>query len=49
MGDSPAAHLRALRDHGPSPIPRRSFAPVRAALGLPAEPELPFAADAESL
>ena len=44
MGYSTAAHLRALRDHGPSPIHRRSFAPVRAALGLPMEPELPFAA-----
>jgi len=46
MGYSTAAHLRALRDHGPSPIHRRSFAPVRAALGLPMEPELPFAAAA---
>jgi ribonuclease HII len=43
MGYSTAAHLRALRDHGPSPVHRRSFAPVRAALGLPSEPELPFA------
>jgi ribonuclease HII len=49
MGYSTAAHLRALRDHGPSPIHRRSFAPVRAALGLPAEPELPFVASAEPL
>jgi len=46
MGYSTAAHLRALRDHGPSPVHRRSFAPVRAALGLPVEPELPFAAAA---
>jgi ribonuclease HII len=28
-------HLRALRRQGPCPIHRRSFAPVRAALGLP--------------
>jgi ribonuclease HII len=46
MGYSTAAHLRALRDHGPSPVHRRSFAPVRAARGLPGEPELPFAAAA---
>ncbi|WP_019516332.1 ribonuclease HII [Sphingomonas sp. Mn802worker] len=31
-----AAHLRALREHGPAPIHRRSFAPVTQA-------ELPFA------
>ncbi len=31
-----AAHLRALREHGPAPIHRRSFAPV-------AQAELPFA------
>jgi ribonuclease HII len=47
MGYSTAAHLRALRDHGPSPAHRRSFAPVRAALGLPLEPGLPFAVAAE--
>ena len=34
-----AAHLRALREHGPAPIHRRSFAPV-------AQAELPFALDA---
>jgi len=33
MGYSTAAHLAAIRDHGPSPVHRRSFAPVRAALG----------------
>lgn len=33
-GYATAAHLRALRDLGPCPIHRRSFAPVRAALGL---------------
>ena len=49
MGYSTAAHLRALRDHGPSPVHRRSFAPVRAALGLPTEPELPFAIAADPL
>ena len=27
------AHLRALREHGPSPLHRRSFAPVAAMLG----------------
>lgn len=30
-GYGTAAHLRALNDHGPCPIHRRSFAPVRAA------------------
>lgn len=29
-----ARHLAALREHGPSPLHRRSFAPVSAALGL---------------
>ncbi|HEV7732571.1 MAG TPA: ribonuclease HII [Candidatus Binatia bacterium] len=28
MGYATAVHLRALREHGPSPIHRRSFAPV---------------------
>jgi ribonuclease HII len=31
MGYSTAAHFRAIREHGPSPVHRRSFAPVRAA------------------
>ena len=33
MGYATAAHLRAIREHGPSPVHRRSFAPVRAAAG----------------
>ncbi|MFM8410443.1 MAG: ribonuclease HII [Alphaproteobacteria bacterium] len=37
-GYATAAHLRALRDLGPCAIHRRSFAPVRAALGLPDVP-----------
>lgn len=49
MGYSTAAHLRALRERGPSPVHRRSFAPVRTALGLPVDPELPFAATADPL
>jgi ribonuclease HII len=36
-----AHHLRALREHGPSPLHRRSFAPV-------AQAELPLSASAES-
>jgi ribonuclease HII len=35
MGYATAAHLRALREHGPSPIHRRSFAPVAKACGDP--------------
>ena len=36
-----ARHLRALEEHGVLPIHRRSFAPVRAALGIdPSQPEL---------
>lgn len=35
-------HLRALREHGPSPLHRRSFAPV-------AQAELPLSIPAESL
>jgi ribonuclease HII len=31
MGYSTAAHFAAIREHGPSPVHRRSFAPVRAA------------------
>jgi ribonuclease HII len=31
MGYSTAAHFRAIREFGPSPVHRRSFAPVRAA------------------
>src|SRR5437762_13626306 len=33
MGYSTRAHFAAIREHGPSPVHRRSFAPVRAALG----------------
>jgi len=36
MGYSTPAHFAAIREHGPSPVHRRSFAPVRAALGEPA-------------
>jgi ribonuclease HII len=28
MGYGTAEHLKALREHGPSPLHRRSFAPV---------------------
>lgn len=38
-GYGTAEHAEALKKYGPSPIHRRSFAPVRAALA----PELPFA------
>ena len=31
MGYSTQAHFAAIREHGPSPVHRRSFAPVRAA------------------
>src|SRR5438094_2538980 len=39
MGYSTRAHFAAIRQHGPSPVHRRSFAPVRAAArgGEPAE------------
>ncbi len=33
MGYSTAIHMAAIRTHGPSPVHRRSFAPVREALG----------------
>ena len=35
------AHVAALERLGPCAVHRRSFAPVRVALGLPAEPETP--------
>jgi ribonuclease HII len=38
-GYSTPAHLAALAQHGPCPHHRRSFAPVRIALGLDVEPE----------
>jgi ribonuclease HII len=34
MGYSTRAHFAAIREKGPSPVHRRSFAPVRAACGL---------------
>ena len=40
MGYSTRAHFAAIRAHGPSPIHRRSFAPVRAALGPGTSPQL---------
>jgi ribonuclease HII len=40
-GYGTAAHLAALRAHGPCPLHRRSFAPVRAALGLAPAASLP--------
>jgi ribonuclease HII len=38
-GYSTPAHLAALAEHGPCPHHRRSFAPVRIALGLDVELE----------
>lgn len=44
MGYSTRAHFAAIREHGPSPVHRRSFAPVRAAArGVPDE-QLPLSA-----
>jgi ribonuclease HII len=43
MGYSTAAHFAAIREHGPSPVHRRSFAPVRAALGEEVDPQLALA------
>jgi ribonuclease HII len=34
MGYAAPAHLKALRDHGPSPLHRRSFAPVAQLLAI---------------
>ena len=39
-GYATAEHLAALKLHGPSPVHRRSFAPVRVALGLMSEGEV---------
>ena len=39
-GYASALHLQALRTHGPCPQHRRSFAPVRDALGAPRQGEL---------
>ena len=44
MGYSTRAHFAAIRTLGPSPIHRRSFAPVRAALGGAEERQLSLAA-----
>ena len=42
MGYSTRAHFAAIREHGPSPVHRRSFAPVRAAArGVP-DAQLPL-------
>jgi len=43
MGYSTSAHFAALREHGPSPVHRRSFAPVRAAAGDTAEAQMALA------
>src|SRR4029078_12564881 len=40
MGYSTAAHFAAIRERGPSPIHRRSFAPVRAAARGETNPQL---------
>jgi ribonuclease HII len=40
MGYSTAAHFAAIRAHGPSPVHRRSFAPVRAAARGEPAPQL---------
>jgi ribonuclease HII len=40
MGYSTRAHFAAIREYGPSPVHRRSFAPVRAAARGEAEPQL---------
>ena len=40
MGYATAVHCAALRAQGPSPIHRRSFAPVRAVAGDAADPQL---------
>jgi ribonuclease HII len=40
MGYSTRAHFAAIREHGPSPVHRRSFAPVRAAARGEPAPQL---------
>jgi ribonuclease HII len=40
MGYSTRAHFAAIRERGPSPIHRRSFAPVRAAVRGETDPQL---------
>ncbi len=39
-GYASACHLQALREHGPCPQHRRSFAPVREACGAPVQGDL---------
>jgi ribonuclease HII len=41
MGYATRTHLTAIREHGPSPVHRRSFAPVRAAAGT-VDPQIPL-------
>ena len=43
MGYSTRAHFAAIREYGPSPIHRRSFAPVRAAVRGVMDTQLPLA------
>ena len=43
MGYSTRAHFAAIREYGPSPIHRRSFAPVRAAVRGVTDTQLPLA------
>ena len=43
MGYSTRAHFAAIREYGPSPIHRRSFAPVRAAVRDVMDTQLPLA------
>ena len=43
MGYSTRAHFAAIREYGPSPIHRRSFAPVRAAVRGFMDTQLPLA------
>jgi ribonuclease HII len=45
-GYSTSEHLAALRAHGVCPLHRRSFAPVRAALGLDVDPQAVLAFEA---
>jgi len=40
MGCSTRAHFAPIRERGPSPVHRRSFAPVRAAARGAADPQL---------
>lgn len=49
-GYTTEAHLAALRAHGACPVHRRSFAPVRAVLGLDVDPQgtLPLDDDGEA-